>query len=252
MRTTYRHARMLDHDPLDAIFLMVTGSIKKNGAAVLGRGLIKHYAKPDGMLAYKLAQALRQHGRTIGLFSRIHRTVGRMRARHSQSTPLVMFPTRPEDKIVEHQNEVVAFYRDRFKVGSVAPSWALRATPDQVMQSLDDSLALIRECGWESVAMALLGNYEHGEIPTHEMTDLFYGHPISRLDNIHLIKSYEPYTKGKPQLAHIDNEGEQTIIGFHNPNARTQESPFTGGWRQHRIQAVEEPHTDAETENLPF
>ena len=116
------------------VCITTNGFVKKNGEAVMGRGVAYQAARRWPDLPARLGHLIRANGNVVQV----------IRER------LVAFPVKPVSGVSTGTN-VVRHMRSRFPSGSWVPGWAMVADLDIIARSLRQLAQLRQAEGWERV-----------------------------------------------------------------------------------------------------
>lgn len=141
----------------DVHVVTTNGFVKKNGAAVMGRGCAAQAKKRYPGLDMELGLKIKERGNIV----------------HKLSHNLVSFPVKPVIFRVTEKN-VVRHMRSKFMVGDVAPGWASVAVPKIIEKSAIELKELADANGWERVIMPRPG-CGAGELGWEEVKQILDG-----------------------------------------------------------------------------
>jgi|TARA_R100001530_G_scaffold49140_1_gene36797 hypothetical protein len=118
------------------ICITTNGFVKANGRAVMGRGCALQASKLHTGLSANLGSLINLNGNTVQIINDL---------------PLMLsFPVKHSrapfngDNVVEHM-------KTKFKKGDIVPGWALKASPELIVQSALKLVDLTDTYGWESI-----------------------------------------------------------------------------------------------------
>lgn len=134
-------------EKIDAICIPVNGYVKKEGVAVMGRGVAQQAAE----LFPKLPKALGTRINTAG--NNVHAFTFDFRG---QSKNLITFPVKPQKDAFSGKN-AVAHMLTRFKVGDTVPGWACKAQLSIIRRSCKQLLELTATKKWSVIILPQVG-----------------------------------------------------------------------------------------------
>ena len=94
------------------ICITTNGFVKKNGSAVMGRGIAKQISQAIPLFAKDLGAKIDRYGNKC------------QKVLDYRMTTLVSFPVKPESIVLEDMSQVVAHMRGNFSIGDHVPGWA--------------------------------------------------------------------------------------------------------------------------------
>jgi hypothetical protein len=128
----------------DARCITTNGYVRKNGAAVLGRGVALQATKRFPDLEAKLGERLAASGNRVYVFPEMQ----------FDGATIVTFPVKPNHMTaVARPSNVVRHMRKKFKVGDEVPGWATTAQPPLIRRSAYDLIWHIEQQGWQRVLL---------------------------------------------------------------------------------------------------
>jgi hypothetical protein len=131
----------------DAIVITTNGFVKKNGKAVMGRGVAETISKLMPLVPVLLGEKLLSEGNHVHDLGMSY-----------NCGQLVSFPVKPEKTICERGClNVVKHMRWSFKYGDEVPGWAAVASLDLIVQSLKELVELTNKKEWKRVVLPLPG-----------------------------------------------------------------------------------------------
>ncbi len=157
---------------VEAICLTTNGFVRKDGKAVMGRGVAAQAVVRWPVLPYILGHKIRHGaGNVVQLLTEDnHRGVITLpwvtgTGREPQALPyhLVSLPVKPMATVASGVN-VVKGAKPFFKYGDFLPGWAAMADPVIIQDSIAQLLTLVDEKGWAKVALPIPGTGA-GELP---------------------------------------------------------------------------------------
>ncbi len=122
-----------DSRPFAICCITTNGFVKRNGKAVMGRGVAKQAMERFPDIAARLGEQL--HHPAIG--NRVQFIAPR----------LVAFPVKPAEGVSDGTN-VVQHMARLFPAGAVVPGWAMKADLTIIEKSLDELQRYHDLCGW--------------------------------------------------------------------------------------------------------
>jgi hypothetical protein len=120
----------------EIICVTTNGYVKRNGEAVMGRGIARGAKNKFPGLAKRIGSSIRQHGPSVTFFDHQAR--------------VVIFPVKLEEGVSDGEN-VVAHYKETFPAGYRVPGWAMVADLGLIARSLISLDSLRLGMGWEKV-----------------------------------------------------------------------------------------------------
>jgi hypothetical protein len=132
----------------DAVVVTTNGFVKRNGRAVMGRGIAKEMNKKVKDLDLALGKHLRENGNVVGIIGEI------------DGTPIIAMPVKPVMGALDQKLPHVKLSKGQTQV----PGWGVQADPNIIAQSTDDLVALVNERGFRDVLMPRPGAGA-GELP---------------------------------------------------------------------------------------
>jgi hypothetical protein len=132
--------------PMDAVCFTSNGFVKKNGAAVMGRGtayIVNEFMRKEG--ATKLGSAIRTNGNVVQVIQ-------------TGLPAIVSFPVKPVSRRVTRftiDTDVVEHLRTEYEpqVPCTVPGWACVAEMSIISNSILELLRLTDGMGWSRVAL---------------------------------------------------------------------------------------------------
>jgi hypothetical protein len=128
----------------DARCITTNGYIRKNGNAVLGRGVALQATKRFPDLEAQLGQKLATFGNRVHVFPDME----------FDGATIVTFPVKPVSmQATTRLSNVVRHMRKKFKPGDQVPGWATTAQPPLIRRSAHDLIWHIEQRGWKRVLL---------------------------------------------------------------------------------------------------
>jgi len=115
----------------DIVVITTNGFVKRNGAAVMGRGCAREAARRYPGLEFKLGQLLKQNGNMVNYLGR------QVDGKH-----IITFPVKGVQQRFNGYN-AVRHMQTRFRKGDWVPGWALKADLGIIKQSAVQLFMLI-------------------------------------------------------------------------------------------------------------
>lgn len=155
----------------DAICITTNGWVKKNGAAVMGRGCALQAVEKWPDMPFILGRKLRSDGNSV------HELL-----RTPEGPTIVSFPVKPVQTLCgPGKTNVVGHMRKAFEVGDAVPGWASVAELKIIIQSAHQLIELANEKMWQTVVIPRPGcgagelSWEVvKEVLEHILDDRFY------------------------------------------------------------------------------
>jgi hypothetical protein len=123
------------------------GFVKKNGEAVMGRGIAKEVATHFPRIPRCLGDSIKYHGNHV----QILRSGG-------IPTQFISFPVKPTHRMcMPGKDEIVEHMRDKFSIGDVVPGWACKAELGIILTSCRELMNLIVDCSLAKVVLNFPG-----------------------------------------------------------------------------------------------
>ncbi len=132
---------------VDAICIPVNGYVKKEGVAVMGRGVAQQAAELFPKLPKALGTKVNIGGNNVHAFTFDFR---------GQQKNLVTFPVKPQKDAFSGKN-AVAHMLNRFNVGETVPGWACKAQLSIIKRSCKQLIELVTVKGWKVVVIPQVG-----------------------------------------------------------------------------------------------
>lgn len=125
------------------ICITTNGFVKKDGTAVMGRGIALQAKETFHGIDAALGRHITQHGNNVGII---------------WTAPVICsFPVKPISIIKTPKVEVVKHMKDKFKDGDRIPGWAVRADLETIERSAKQLRQLADEKNWELVVLTKPG-----------------------------------------------------------------------------------------------
>lgn len=153
---------------VDAICVTTNGCIKRNGRAVMGRGIARTACDLFPNIDITLAADLRSEGlRVVTL------------CQPPDNTAIVAFPTKGTDYVLTEEDVTSGAYKQfvmpdflasqlrRPTPGSVVPGWACRSDLALIRQSCQQLVELTNQTGWTEIHLPMPGCGNGGLQPQH-------------------------------------------------------------------------------------
>jgi len=125
----------------DAICITTNGYVRKDGAAVMGRGCAKQATERFFGIEYKLGSAITKFGNRGIILTGIGKT------------NIVSFPVKKEYMICSDKKQIVYHMRKKFSLGDKIPGWALIADLALIEKSAHMLVEATTRRGWQSVSL---------------------------------------------------------------------------------------------------
>jgi hypothetical protein len=123
----------------DVICITTNGFVKKNGAAVMGRGCALQARNNYPNLAKLLGSSIRKKGNNCNFLIK------------DSDTHIYSFPVKHIQAKINSLEELVPHMRNKLKVGDMAPGWALKADMELILTSANQMLLLANENNWSTI-----------------------------------------------------------------------------------------------------
>ncbi len=134
----------------DAIGITTNGTVKKDGAAVMGKGIAKQALDRFPGIDRRLAAYLTQYGNRPAKLT------------EQDGTWICSFPTKAGPTMVHSREEantvVVEHMRDRFRYPAEVPGWAMRSDLLLIEQSARHLVEMADKFGWKSIIIPAPGS----------------------------------------------------------------------------------------------
>lgn len=132
----------LDHclGKSDAICITTNGFVKRDGTAVMGKGIALWAKNKWFGVESKLGDCLLTHGNCV---QKIHQD-------HFTKTWIVAFPVKPQSVLCDDTN-IIESMKSKFAYGTRVPGWACKADLRLIAKSCIELSALATTEGWTEV-----------------------------------------------------------------------------------------------------
>ena len=126
-------------DRADAICITTNGFVKRNGEAVMGKGCALQARDYYHGLAKTLGLAIKNNGNSCNPLVK------------DKGTWIYSFPVKHVQAKINSPKELVPHMRNKFKIGDIAPGWALKADSELILNSANQMLGLANEHNWNTI-----------------------------------------------------------------------------------------------------
>lgn len=168
----------------DAICITTNGSVKKNGRAVMGRGVAAdartRYPGVDAILA----SCIRLDGNRVNV---LYPNITPHGEYHPKKTALLSFPTKTDKaslKTEDDLKEVLPQYVPEVHIGSDAPGWMLRSSLEIIEQSCIQLREIADKNNWELLILPMPG-CANGGLAWNQVEPIVRNHLDSRFIIVH-------------------------------------------------------------------
>ena len=155
---------------VDAICITTNGFVKRNGAAVMGRGTAFQAKKRFYGIDYALGNAIRKNGNVVQVIW--------------DDPTIVAFPVKPVSVKFDGHN-VVSHAVHQFRIGDVVPGFLSRADIAIIERSLKQLVDLANKRGWRKVVLPMPGTGA-GELDPDDIVPLLEKYLDSRFIVVYL------------------------------------------------------------------
>lgn len=129
------------YEDCDALCIPVSGFVKKNREAVMGRGCALEAAKQLPMLPKILGYQLITNGNQVHYLTYVN------------TVAVVSFPVKPVEAPYVDGLNVVRHMVGKFKIGDYVPGWALHAESKIIANSCLQLVSMTDAYGWKKVVL---------------------------------------------------------------------------------------------------
>jgi len=130
------------HGAYDAFCVTTNGYIRRDGRAVMGRGIALEIKKKSPMIDKRLGEGIEENGNVV-------QSIGTY-----EGTPVIAFPVKPEETIVlPGKTNIVKHVRRLVKEGNRVPGWCSVAELDIIEESCKQLSKLADDLGYTSVLL---------------------------------------------------------------------------------------------------
>lgn len=128
----------------DAICITTNGFVKRNGEAVMGRGIAKQIADLFPQIPIQLGSCINNFGNKVSLLGNF------------VTINLISFPVKPKTVIFDGSN-VVSYAANNYKIGDTVPGFHAKADLKLIEQSALQLVAMCNHTPWKRIILPYPG-----------------------------------------------------------------------------------------------